>query len=233
METALKFESVDSFFVDEPMVPLPTNDGMNKFALNSPSFRRYSYSRMPPVTWLEWSLKAYTGVETSPEDEKDLYHGTVSTGVDITGGAISVSEWVERSKKSTLPKLILTTAKGDPLQDGGLAFKEVYSQAIQEVEGKHDTSSDQISAIKHYDTNSGHVGFYFFEPDLFQELMKEWYSEISTVWHSKNPCAAGRNETEPGAQELATESVCTDESSVLQVEILQMQALPRASASRS
>jgi len=220
METALKFDLVDTFYVDQPMVPLSTNDGNNEWALDSPSFRRYSYSRMPPVTWLEWSLQAYTGMEISPDVEKDLYLGTIPTSVDITGGSMSVSEWVKRSENSTsLPQLILVTAKGDPLHDGGLAFKDVYEQAIREVEAKNikqydSATKEETSAVRHFDTNSGHVGFYFFEPAAFAEIMKEWHTEMRLVWDIKNSCANRRNEAQ-GLQEMKHGDICTDTSSVL------------------
>ena len=157
--------------------------------MDSPSLRRYSYTRMPPVTWLEWSLKAYTGMETVPDVEKDLILGTISTSVDITGGSMTVSEWIKRSKSTSLPRLLLVTAKGDPLQDGGLAFKGVYDKVIEEVGAKiskrNPNIKGEISRIKHFDTNSGHTGFYLFEPSVFQDIMKEWYSEMRSVWERK------------------------------------------------
>ncbi|KAL7553415.1 hypothetical protein ACHAWF_016697 [Thalassiosira exigua] len=177
METTLKnINLVDTFFVDEPIVPLPTSQGRNQWSLDSPSFRRYSYSRQVPVTWLEWSLKAYTGMKTV-DNEKDLYLGTITTSIDITGGTMNASQWVKRSGSTPLPKLILVTAKGDPLQDGGLAFKDVYEHATEAVgENK----------IKHFGTNSGHVGFYFFEHTVFQDIVKEWYGDIRHVWKTKS-----------------------------------------------
>eukprot|EP00580_Thalassiosira_gravida_P003683 CAMPEP_0201607850 /NCGR_PEP_ID=MMETSP0492-20130828/6825_1 /ASSEMBLY_ACC=CAM_ASM_000837 /TAXON_ID=420259 /ORGANISM="Thalassiosira gravida, Strain GMp14c1" /LENGTH=349 /DNA_ID=CAMNT_0048072525 /DNA_START=286 /DNA_END=1332 /DNA_ORIENTATION=- len=181
METTLKsMVMVDSFYVDEPVVPMRTNnnDGKKEWSMDTPSFRRYSYARMPPVTWLEWSLKAYTGIETDRNVEKDLLVGTAPTSVDITGGSMTVSEWVKRSKSTPLPPLILVTAKGDPLQYGGLAFKGVYEQAIGEVAEKtrkgNSSMDGEISKIRHFDTNAGHVGFYAMEPAVFQEVMKEW-----------------------------------------------------------
>ena len=190
METTLKsMAMVDTFYVDEPMVPLRTNDGNKEWSMDSPSLRRYSYTRMPPVTWLEWSLKAYTGMETVPDVEKDLILGTISTSVDITGGSMTVSEWVKRSKSTSLPRLLLVTAKGDPLQAGGLAFKGVYDKVIEEVGAKNSKRNSnikgEISRIKHFDTNSGHTGFYLFEPSVFQDIMKEWYSEMRSVWERK------------------------------------------------
>jgi len=190
METTLKsMAMVDTFYVDAPVVPFPTSDGSKEWSMNSPSLRRNSYTRMPPVTWLEWSLKAYTGMETVPDVEKDLILGTISTSVDITGGSMTVSEWIKRSKSTSLPRLILVTAKGDPLQDGGLAFKGVYEKVIEEVGAKNSKRNSnikgEISRIKHFDTNSGHGGFYLFEPSVFQDVMKEWYSEMRSVWERK------------------------------------------------
>lgn len=186
MEITLKSNFVDMFYVDEPMVPLPSKDGSNRGELVSPSLRRYSYSRMPPVTWLEWCLKAYTGVTVSAADVEEYDLGAIPTNIDITGGSMSVSKWTKRSKHSiALPRLILVTAKGDPLQHGGLAFKDVYQQVViqENVANEKDKGS---SAIKHFHTNSGHCGFYFAEPTLFQQIMKEWYSEMHSVWQSKN-----------------------------------------------
>jgi acetyl esterase/lipase len=185
METTMKsLDLVDTFFVDEPPVPLPTSD--EKWSMDSPSFRRYSYSRQVPTTWLEWSLKAYTGIDTVHDIEKDLRLGTIATGVDITGGSMNVSEWVKRTSSASLPKLILVTAKGDPLKDGGLAFKDVYERVIQAAEAKNSSMSGGVPRIKHFETSSGHVGFYLFEPEVFQNIVTEWYFDIHRAWERKN-----------------------------------------------
>ncbi|KAL7530173.1 hypothetical protein ACHAXR_005496 [Thalassiosira sp. AJA248-18] len=191
IETTMKsLDLVDTFYVDAPMVPLSVNDQKNEWSMDSPSFRRYAYTRLPSVTWLEWSLKAYTGVETVPDLENDLSYGAITTSVDITGGAMTVSEWVKRSNSTDLlPPLFLVTSKGDPLQYGGLEFKGVYEQAMQQVEAKnnkHESTAEGISKIKHFDTSSGHCSFYLFEPSVFQHIMKEWYDEMRVVWERKN-----------------------------------------------
>ncbi|KAL7531742.1 hypothetical protein ACHAXR_004207 [Thalassiosira sp. AJA248-18] len=197
IETTMKsIELVDTFYVDEPVVPLPLNDQNDEWSMDSPSFRRYAYTRIPSVTWLEWSLKAYTGVGTVPNLEKDLTYGAITTSVDITGGAMTVSEWVKRSNSTDLlPPLFLVTAKGDPLQYGGLEFKGVYEQAIKQVEAKnnkHESTPEDISKIKHFDTSSGHTGFYFFEPSVFQYIMKEWHDAMCDVWERKNRVVPGQ-----------------------------------------
>jgi len=187
MEVTLKsLGIVDTFYVDEPVVAFPTKD--NKWTLDSPSMRRYAYSRMPPVSLIEWGVKAYTGVETVPEVEIRLPLGTVSTSIDITGGAMTVSEWIERSDASSpLPRLILVTAMGDPLLDAGLAFKKVYEDAIiRGMEEYYPTAKNEaVSKVKHFDTYSGHCGFYLFEPSVFRLIMKEWYEEMHNVWVRK------------------------------------------------
>ncbi|KAL7546894.1 hypothetical protein ACHAWF_010222 [Thalassiosira exigua] len=187
METTMKsLDLVDSFVVDEPMVPLQTLDG-NKWSMDSPSFRRYSYTNQVPVTWLDWSFKAYTGTAAAPEDTKDLCIGATPSSVDITGGSMNVSEWVKRSTSVSLPQLILVTAKGDPLQDGGLAFKNVYEQVVQAIEAKNSSATDGgNSRIKHFDTSSGHTGLYLYEPGVLHNIVKEWYVHIRRAYERKN-----------------------------------------------
>jgi len=196
IETTLKsLDLVDTFYADAPVVLFPTkysNEGnAEEWALDSASVRRYSYARVPAVPWLEWSIKAYTGVETDFEKEKDLQLGTLTTKVDITGGSMTVSEWLKRTSSSTtLPRLFLVTAKGDPLHDGGLAFKSVYEQVIEEFDAKYinldSVASDEMSTVKYFDSNHGHCLFYIVEPSLFHNVMKEWQSEIRDVWEKKN-----------------------------------------------
>lgn len=196
METTLKsLGVVDTFFVDVPMVPLlvaggeSRDDAKKEWRLDSPSFRRYAYTRSPPVTWLDWSLLAYTGKE-APQSQPA--HGMVTTDVDITGGAMTVSEWTAmriiadgkgEAIFSKLPSLVLVTARGDPLRDGGLAFKDVYERAVEEAGiGMY---GEAAAAIKHFEASSGHCGFYIFEPSLFQTVMEVWYEEMETVYKRK------------------------------------------------
>jgi len=191
METTLKsLALVDTFFVDEPVVPLIDSglDGRKTWSLDSQSLRRNAFTRMPPVTWLEWSLKSYTGMETVPANERNITLGSVSTTVDITGGSMTVSEWVKKSHKlRPLPNLLLVTAKGDPLHDGGVAFKNVFEQAIEEgtKNRKLDSTVGETPKVKYFDTTSGHGGYLMFEPSLFQNIMGEWYREIRSVWERK------------------------------------------------
>ena len=195
METTLtNLDIVDTFYVDEPVVAFPRTNSDDKqkveWTMDSASVRRYAYTRMPPVAWLEWALKAYTGKTTVSGVEDNLPLGTVSTNVDITGGAMTVSEWTKKRKKSGnkkrgLPRLILVTAMGDPLLDGGLAFKKVYDDALI-IEKEEVKDSLGVLKAKHFDTYSGHASFYLFESQLFQRIIKEWYSDITDVWRSKS-----------------------------------------------
>mmetsp|Transcript_30814 Transcript_30814/g.65176 ORF Transcript_30814/g.65176 Transcript_30814/m.65176 type:complete len:462 (-) Transcript_30814:279-1664(-) len=215
METTLNaLHIVDTFFVDEPVLPFPTttttvdNNKEVKWTMDSPSVRRYAYTRMPPVSWLEWSLRAYTGIETVSGEEDNLTLGTITTNVDITGGAMTASEWIQKRNDidSTtllpsipLPRLILVTAMGDPLRNGGLAFKEVYAEALRKEKELLEQNDSKIakakgqradglpiSKAKHFETYSGHVGFYLFEPASFSIIMKEWYDEMYDVWQSRS-----------------------------------------------
>eukprot|EP00581_Thalassiosira_minuscula_P027995 CAMPEP_0183750460 /NCGR_PEP_ID=MMETSP0739-20130205/1113_1 /TAXON_ID=385413 /ORGANISM="Thalassiosira miniscula, Strain CCMP1093" /LENGTH=387 /DNA_ID=CAMNT_0025986513 /DNA_START=347 /DNA_END=1510 /DNA_ORIENTATION=- len=212
METTLKaLNIVDTFFVDEPVLPFPTttttvdNNKEVKWTMDSPSVRRYAYTRMPPVSWLEWSLRAYTGIETVSGEEDNLTLGTITTNVDITGGAMTASDWIQKRNDidSTtllpsipLPRLILVTAMGDPLRNGGLAFKEVYAEALRKEKELLEQNYSKIakgermdglpiSKAKHFETYSGHVGFYLFERASFSLIMKEWYDEMYGVWQSR------------------------------------------------
>mmetsp|Transcript_29594 Transcript_29594/g.58421 ORF Transcript_29594/g.58421 Transcript_29594/m.58421 type:complete len:222 (+) Transcript_29594:435-1100(+) len=217
METTLKaLNIVDTFFVDEPVLPFPTttttvdNNKEVKWTMDSPSVRRYAYTRMPPVSWLEWSLRAYTGIETVTVsgEEDNLTLGTMTTNVDITGGAMTASEWIQKRNNDIdsttsllpsmipLPRLILVTAMGDPLRDGGLAFKEVYAEALRKEKELLEQNYSKIakgerkdglpiSKAKHFETYSGHVGFYLFERASFSLIMKEWYDEMYDVWQSR------------------------------------------------
>mmetsp|Transcript_29593 Transcript_29593/g.58419 ORF Transcript_29593/g.58419 Transcript_29593/m.58419 type:complete len:223 (+) Transcript_29593:435-1103(+) len=219
METTLKsLDIVDTFFVDEPVVPFPTtatadDNEEGEWTVDSLSVRRYAYSRMPPVSWLEWSLKAYTGIETVTVsgEEDNLTLGTMTTNVDITGGAMTASEWIQKRNNDIdsttsllpsmipLPRLILVTAMGDPLRDGGLAFKEVYAEALRKEKELLEQNDSKIakakgqradglpiSKAKHFETYSGHVGFYLFERASFSLIMKEWYDEMYDVWQSRS-----------------------------------------------
>ena len=177
MEVTLKSidMNIDSFFVDEPMVPLPSkNDG---WSFDSSSFRRYSYARIPPVSWLEWSLKAMTGMETHASVESNIPYGMITTNVDITGGSLEVADWkhaFENSNATLLPTLFLATAYGDPLKDGGVYFKQVYEQVIEQVEGEK--LSSERTEIKYFETKTGHTLFYALEPSVFEQMMSEWYT---------------------------------------------------------
>eukprot|EP01083_Nonionella_stella_P115733 343446_1 len=188
MEVTLKsLDIVDTFYVDEPVVVFPTKD--SKWTLDSPSMRRYAYSRLPPVSVMEWAMKAYVGMKSVPEIENGMPLGTIATKMDVTGGTMTVTEWIERSNSSSsLPKLILVTSLGDPLLDGGLAFKKVYEDAIIGGKGKDSSTKKNavVSKIKHFGTHSGHGGFYFFEPSVFRLIMMEWYAEMHHVWECKN-----------------------------------------------
>ena len=69
-----------------------------------------------------------SGVENAPGSENELQLGSATTTVDNTGDAMSgVSEWTKKRRNGNnstslipLPCLILVTAKGNPLLDGGL-----------------------------------------------------------------------------------------------------------------
>jgi acetyl esterase/lipase len=177
MEVTLKSidMNIDSFFVDEPMVPLPSKNE-NGWSFDSSSFRRYSHARIPPVSWLEWSLKAMTGTETIPSVESNIPYGMITTNVDITGGSLEVANWKHafEHRNSTLPTLFIVTANGCPLKDGGVYFKQVYEQVIEQVEGEK--LSSERTEIKHFETKTGHTLFYALEPSVFQQMMTEWYT---------------------------------------------------------
>jgi len=188
MEVTLKSMdmNIDSFYVDEPKVPLPSKDGTT-WSLDSGSLRRYSYSRMPPVDWLEWSLKAYTGMETNHEFESTLPYGMITTDVDITGGSIDAAKWkrsFDESNATQLPRLFLVTANGDPLKDGGVYFKHIYEEVIKQVEAETPNSTERQPQIKYVETTSGHTGHYIFELPIFEDTMKEWYAEMKRA-HSR------------------------------------------------
>lgn len=179
MEVTLKSIDIkiDSFFVDEPMIPMPSKIG-NGWSFDSYSFRRYSYARIPPVSWLEWSLKAMTGMETIPSVESHIPYGMITTNVDITGGSLEVANWKHavESNSTILPTLFIVTANGCPLKDGGVYFKQIYEEVIEQVEGEK--LSSERTEIKHFETKTGHTLFYALEPSVFQQMMTEWYTVI-------------------------------------------------------
>lgn len=190
MEVTLKSldMNIDSFYVDEPKVPIPTKDGNPKtWSLDSDSFRRYSYTRMPPVDWLEWSLKAMTGMQTNHDVESSIPYGKLTTDVDITGGAIDAANWkrsFDESNTMQLPSLILITANGDPLKSGGVYFKHIYEEVIEQVEATSSNNTERQPQISYIETSSGHTGHYIFEPTVFKDTMKEWYTEMKKA-HSR------------------------------------------------
>mmetsp|Transcript_19665 Transcript_19665/g.46169 ORF Transcript_19665/g.46169 Transcript_19665/m.46169 type:complete len:439 (+) Transcript_19665:462-1778(+) len=166
---------VDSLVVSEPKVLLPAEDG--KWTLDSPSLRRYAHSRLPPVTWLEWSTKAYTGMETDVEHEQTLQIGKLTTNVDIAGGSTTVSNWIDvfhKNNLSRLPKIFLITGKGDPLRGGGLYLKDVFSQVYEDLK--------LPNIVSHADTSSGHGGYLLFEPGVYHNVMTQWYDEIQKTF---------------------------------------------------
>ena len=168
---------VDTLFVSEPKVLLPAEDG---WTLNSPSLRRYAHSRLPPVTWLEWSTKAYAGIETDVEHEKTIQIGKLTTNVDIAGGSTTASNWIDAfhtNNLSRLPKMFLVTGKGDPLRGGGLYLKDVFSQIYEDL--------NLSNTVFHVDTSSGHGGYLLFEPGVYKNIMYQWYDEIQKTFSGK------------------------------------------------
>lgn len=172
--------SVDSFLVDEPMIPLPRkNSNNNTWAFDSDSFRRYAWTSMPSTRWLEWSLMAYSGISLSELEESTIPIGMIETPVDITGGALSPEKWtqaVEEGGVPGLPHLLLVTALGDPLRSGGQYFKQVYEQVLMAAgETKPESKLSYMEAV------SGHAGLYIFEPALFKRLMTVFLDKIRSV----------------------------------------------------
>ena len=193
MEVTLKSMemNIDSFYVDEPMVPLPAKDGNQRttWSFDSESFRRYSYIRLPPVDWLEWSLKAMTGMETNHDVESNLAYGMIATDVDITGGSIDAAKWkhaFDESNSMQLPRLFLVTSNGDPLKSGGVYFKHIYEEVIEQVEAETPNNTKRQPQIKYIEASSGHTGFYTFEQPLFKDIMSEWYAEMKTAHRRKS-----------------------------------------------
>jgi len=190
MEVTLKSldMNIDSFYVDEPKIPLPTKDSNQKtWSLDSDSLRRYSYTRMPPVDWLEWSLKALTGMQTNHDAESSIQYGMLTTDVDITGGSIDAAKWkhsFDESNTTLLPRLILVTAYGDPLKSGGDYFRNIYEKVIEQVEADSLNNTERQPQVKYFETSSGHTGHYIFEQSIFQDTMKEWYTEMKKA-HSR------------------------------------------------
>ena len=183
---------IDSFYVDAPRVPLPSKDrNQGTWTLDSGSFRRYSYTRLPPVDWVEWSLKAMTGMETDHDVESSIPYGMITTDVDITGGSIDDAKWkrsFDESNSTLLPRLFLVTANGDPLKDGGLYFKRIYEEVIEQVEAEapaNTEKSERQPQIKYVESSSGHSLHYIFEQHIFEDSMKEWYAEMKKAHRRK------------------------------------------------
>jgi len=191
MEVTLKSMDmhIDSFYVDGPMIPLPSKDcNQRTWSFDSYSFRRYTYSRMPLVAWIEWSLKAVTGMETNHDVESNLAYGMITTDVDITGGSIDTATWkqsFDESNSTQLPRLFLLTANGDPLKDGGVYFKHIYEQVIGQVEAATPNNAERQPQIEYIETSSGHSGHYIFERHVFQDVMREWYAEMKRAQSRK------------------------------------------------
>ena len=169
--------SVDSFLVDEPMVPLPRSNSNNgTWAFDSDSFRRYAWTSMPSTRWLEWSLMAYSGFSLSELELSTIPIGMVETPIDITGGALSPEKWtkaVAAGGVPELPHLLLVTALGDPLRSGGQYFKQVYEQVLRETKSE--------SKLSYMEAVSGHANLYIFEPGLFKRLMTAFLDNIRSV----------------------------------------------------
>ena len=191
MEVTLKSldMNIDTFYVDEPVVPFPSKDGNQRsWSLDSNSFRRYSYTRVPPVDWVEWSLKAMTGMDTNHDLESGIPYGMIQTDVDITGGATDVAKWkmsFDESNATQLPRLFLITAHGDPLMDGGKYFKRVYEDVIKLVEAEAPSGANSQPQIKYVESFAGHTLHLFLERSLFGDNMREWYAEMKRAYHRK------------------------------------------------
>jgi len=166
---------VDTLFASEPRVLLPTKDGA--WTLDSPSLRRYAHSRLPPITWIEWSTKAYAGMETDVEHEKTIPIGKLTINVDIAGGSTTPSNWIDAYHTNNLPglpKMFLVTGKGDPLRGGGLYLKDVFSQVYEDLK--------LSNTVSHADTSSGHGGYLLLEPGVYQDMMTQWYDEMQKTF---------------------------------------------------
>ena len=97
-------------------------------------------------------------------------------------GSIDSAKWMQlfvESNSTSLPRLFLVTAKGDPLKDGGHYFKQVYDKVIEQVEATVHT--ERQSQTKYIETSSGHAGFYSFELPVYNDLMEEWSAEMRKV----------------------------------------------------
>ena len=191
MEVTLKSldMNIDTFYLDEPMVPLPSKDSNPKsWTLDSNSFRRHSYSRVSPVELAEWTLKAVTGMDTNHELESSIAYGMIETDVDITGGATDAANWksaFDESNATQLPRLFLLTTHGDPFMDGGLYFKSVYEDVLKLVDAEVLKDTDRQPQIKHVESFTGHTLHLMLERSLFREMTKEWYAEMKRAYYRK------------------------------------------------
>uniref|UniRef100_A0A7S2IG95 Alpha/beta hydrolase fold-3 domain-containing protein n=1 Tax=Helicotheca tamesis TaxID=374047 RepID=A0A7S2IG95_9STRA len=170
METTLRALKlnipVHTFLVDSPMVPLANNIANKTHALDSESFRRNTYCRIN-VPWLHWCYESYAP----------------SANNDITGGSMTPREWVRASKNNPdkFPPLFLITGKADPLQSGGIAFKEVYEDALAS-RGNTNTTMDKVY---HVDLSSTHCSHFMFDAANFRAIVDDWHSEMNHIWESK------------------------------------------------
>ena len=106
--------------------------------------------------------------------------------MDVTGGSIDAANWkrsFDESNSTLLPRLILVTANGDPLKDGGLYFKRIYEEVIEQVEAEN--PNHRQPQVKYFESSSGHTSHYIFEQSIFEDSMKEWYAEMKKAHRRK------------------------------------------------
>lgn len=143
---------IDSVLVDEPMFLSRSNTDGNSVMppfLDSDSHRRNVYSRVTPILWLEWCVYAYVGRQDASIND-----------IDWTGGVMSASEWKTSTAQQLLPPVVLLTAKGDILHDGGVAFGRVYEEAG--------------GTVHHVDASASHTLAFMFHLDAAQAITKKW-----------------------------------------------------------
>lgn len=129
-----------------------------------------------------------TGMETDHDVEGSIPYGMITTDVDVTGGSIDAAKWkhsFDESNSTLLPRLFLVTANGDPLKDGGLYFKRIYEEVIEQVEEEAPSNTERQPQIKYVESSSGHTLHYIFEQHIFEDSMKEWYAEMKKAHRRK------------------------------------------------
>jgi len=187
---------IDSMLLDTPAFPMSGS----KFTLDSQSVRRMMHTRTCPDQCRRWWMAAYAhcqpledvdNVENIPPlppvksgEEPLLPFCNDDEHSKIFDGTMSIDEWTNAaSNGQQLPSLLLLTGKADPLHDGGVAFKDLYEQVIDNANAAsvhvNNNNTNDGPIIRHVDARTSHVTMYVCgDSESIHAVTTEWTAKF-------------------------------------------------------